>query len=76
MTARLADGGQMLSWVKLPVGWIRSHGLNEFRWGKGGGGKADGEQAGGEEMFHRRGPSLAEDVSLLAGLDDSTATAR
>lgn len=39
MTIRLADGGQMLPWVKLPVSWIRDSGLSQFRWAKGGGGR-------------------------------------
>jgi len=29
----------MLSWVKLPVQWIRDHGLKDFRWTDGKGGK-------------------------------------
>jgi DNA-binding transcriptional regulator YhcF (GntR family) len=29
----------MLSWVKLPVQWIRDHSLTEFRWAKGKGSK-------------------------------------
>ena len=39
MTAKLSDGGQMLSWVKLPVAWIRDYGLADFKWAKGGGGR-------------------------------------